>query len=270
MKQTFFVLLMILVACSAGMSQLVHHPKTISYQGYIADSAGVAVNDTLPMTFRLYFNDSLAFTQSFPAVPIRKGIFNVELDVSPLAATSLGFNWLYTLETEVNGQVLTPRSNLSASPYSLAPWATNGSSVYFNDGNVGIGTSSPSSKLTVNGTVRADGINTGSESLRIVRGTIDPTGAIVSGSGFSVSHDTTGVYTVSFAQPFADYPSVSVSVVNPGYMQIGALSWGSPVTFWIRDPSTGTFFDSYFTFIAIGGSGVPSAAPAAHPIRSDE
>ncbi|HTK83023.1 MAG TPA: hypothetical protein VL633_12085 [Bacteroidota bacterium] len=268
MKHLFYVLFAILFISSLGMGQLVLHPKTISHQGYLADSAGVAINDTLPMTFRLYFNDSLAFTQSFPSVPVIKGVFTVELDVSSLAGSSLGFDWLYMLETEVNGEVLTPRTRLSASPYSLAPWGTNGSSVYFNSGNVGIGTMTPPSKLTVNGTVAASGINTGSESIKIVRGTVGPTGSILSGSGFSVTHDGTGIYTISFTQPFSDYPSVSVSVINFGFMQIGALNFGGPLTVWIRDPSTGTFFDSNFTFIVMGGSGSvasPATSSASSP-----
>ena len=39
---------------------------------------------------------------------------------------------------------------------ALAQWNTNGSRIYYNSGNVGVGTSSPTEKLDVNGMARAD------------------------------------------------------------------------------------------------------------------
>ena len=38
-------------------------------------------------------------------------------------------------------------------PYAFSQWNTNGSDIYFNTGDVGIGTSSPSEKLHVAGTI---------------------------------------------------------------------------------------------------------------------
>jgi len=37
---------------------------------------------------------------------------------------------------------------------SRRPWQTAGSNVFYNDGNVGVGTSSPAERLHVNGNIR--------------------------------------------------------------------------------------------------------------------
>ena len=122
----------------------------------------------------------------------------------------------------------------------------------YSEGNLGT-----SGNADISGNVKANGINTGAEALKIVRGVIGSDGTIFSGSGFSVTKDDVGIYTVTFDEPFSDFPSVSNSVINIGFVQIGLLtSPGTTVTFWIRNPSTLEFFDSNFTFTAIGGAGV--------------
>jgi len=124
-------------------------PLLISHQGYIVDSTGTGITGTLPITFN-FWDDSIAGTNplslSFPGIILTKGVFSVNLDI-----TSLDLTKQYWLETVVNGQILAPRMRLTSAPYSLAPWETNGTSIYYDGGNVGIGTNNPSASLEVIG-----------------------------------------------------------------------------------------------------------------------
>src|SRR5205823_4106952 len=73
------------------------------------------------------------------------------------------------LEINVNGTTLAPRQELTLAPYALyalsgpavsGPWQVNGSNTYFNTGNVVIGTTSPSAKLHLSGSMKIDNANT--------------------------------------------------------------------------------------------------------------
>ena len=92
-------------------------PLLISHQGYISDSTGTGISGTLPMTFN-FWDDSTAGSNalilSFPGVGLAKGVFTVNLDITPLDLTKQ-----YWLETVVNGQTLAPRIRLTGAPYSL-------------------------------------------------------------------------------------------------------------------------------------------------------
>ena len=129
------------------------------------------------------------------------------------------------------------------------------------NGRVGIGTYSPASKLEVRGDVRLGSLGeyfatSSSENLRIVRGEVLASGAISSGSGFTVSHSSTGLYSLVFTTPFSgsSHPAVSITPVAASgtlIAMLSALAGTSVVTLRIVT-LTGAAVDAPFSFIVMG------------------
>ncbi|MBN1755084.1 hypothetical protein JW877_02615, partial [bacterium] len=91
-----------------------------SYQGKVTDVDGVGITDTLDIGFSLWNSDSTGdslWGETQSDVPIIKGLFDVQLgSVNPIG---LSFETPYWLQITVDGDRLTPRMPLSASPYSF-------------------------------------------------------------------------------------------------------------------------------------------------------
>lgn len=98
--------------------------------------------------------------------------------------------------------------------------------------------------------------NASTSSLCIVRGNINPIGGPVLGEGYTSSHGTPGVVTITFTTPFAEIPVVVTSC------QSGAARFSrtndtpapssSAVTITCYESETGNATDTQFNFIAIG------------------
>lgn len=58
---------------------------------------------------------------------------------------------------------------------------------------------------------------------RVMEGSISASGKVLSGAGFTVTHETTGVYIVKFDEPFYFSPPTiqRIEVVNPFYEPYG-------------------------------------------------
>ncbi|GBC92056.1 hypothetical protein HRbin15_00518 [bacterium HR15] len=126
--------------------------QPFTYQGMLKQN-GAPVNATLSMTFKLY--DALtggnqvgsSITQN---VAVQNGLFTVQLDFGTVWTGSDRY-----LEIAVGSTVLSPRVRITAAPYASyasyagRPWVRSGSSIFYTDGNVGIGTSSPSVRLSL-------------------------------------------------------------------------------------------------------------------------
>lgn len=140
----------------------------------------------------------------------------------------------------------------------ILQYGTSASALAISTSNfVGMGTTSPLAKLDVRGDMRFGSVGQyqvpgGDERLRIIRGVVTGGGAIIVGSGFSVTHGAagSGQYTITFNSPFTGAPAVTATAEGDGRIISTAGATGSWVGFQTR--TTSTFTDAAFHFIAIG------------------
>jgi deoxycytidylate deaminase len=134
-------------------------PSLINYQGVLKDSLGVPQNGNFPMKFSIY-DDSTGgnklWEEIHMAVEVKNGLFNVLLGSSsdkgpiPDSVFASPNTWL---EVQVSASVLTPRRRIVSVGYAFTDgdWAIDGDNIYRQQGNVGVGTTEPGSRLDVMG-----------------------------------------------------------------------------------------------------------------------
>jgi hypothetical protein len=155
-------------------------PKTISYQGVLCDVHGNSRPDaTYTITFRLYdaATEGTKIWEEAKSLQVIRGVFYTLLgDLVPFDPLVVTFDKPYWLGLKIGTDAeLSPRIALGSTPYSFnaihantadyatgGPWQTSGTNVYYNAGNVGIGTNSPIAKLDVeNGSLLLNGTTGG-------------------------------------------------------------------------------------------------------------
>ena len=128
-------------------------------------------------------------------------------------------------------------------------------------GNLGVGTSTPASRLEVRGDVRlgASGeyfSTAGTENLRILRGKVSSAGGVSFGSGFTVSRTGVGVYVITYstAFPTGAWPVMTASAESNGSVaRFAMINTPSHLSATVRIVNgSGTAADADFYFIVVG------------------
>lgn len=172
MRRVVRALSILTAVCAAPAAAQSPLTSAVTYQGELRFQ-GQGVAGPVDLRFRLY--DSLSAGQQVgaaidrPGVSLVQGRFTQNLDFGP-AAFGGSARWL---EIDVRSPAgagtyvtLSPRQEMTAVPsawFSARPWVTNGTSVSYTGGFVGIGTTSPLAPLDVrSGTssfVRVDAVH---------------------------------------------------------------------------------------------------------------
>jgi len=171
-------------------------PTAFTYQGQLKRS-GVPLNGPIDARFSLWLSPTgedlssqIGSTLTINAIEVANGLFNVELDFGQDALNG-NARWL---QVEIHDHAdppgtfttLTPRQPLTPAPYALQ---TRGI-VVRDDGNVGIGTKTPTSKLEI---AAQDGLAiTGAQPFLTLRDTNGGDAVTIGNSGGLVGIGTTG------------------------------------------------------------------------------
>jgi len=156
MKSIIILIMVCVLFCSINTYSQV--PQKISYQGLLTSSSGAPVQDgSYNLKFEIFnlpSGGTLRHSETHNGVQLIQGTFRVTLGPLPAIFSES----LYVEVTALAGSpgissdlTFSPRSELTSAPYSLAPWVSSGNNIFYAQGNVGIGTTSPSKALEISG-----------------------------------------------------------------------------------------------------------------------
>jgi len=173
-----FFTVVLLVVTSTVFAAL---PQLINYQGIVTNTSNQPVGGTHDLTFKIY-PDSLQatsplWTEVHTGVSIDQGLFSVLLGgVTPFPSDLFDADERWIGITVDSDPEIDPRVRIASVPWALRAsvadtalatlsdgvWESAGTGIYFNNGNVGIGTATPESFLHI-----TTGDGTAFQSLKI-------------------------------------------------------------------------------------------------------
>ncbi len=218
----FFAGLLFAVFCTASLSYA-DVPQMINYQGRLADTTGNAIDTTVSMTFAIYTDsvgtDSL-WSETQNSVIVEGGMFNLLLGSVTLIPDSVFDGSTRYLGVKVGtDEEMSPRRPLVSAGYAFRSefadtaeyarvgasdddWVIQGDTIYHEQGNVGIGTTSPANKLDVAGNIHASGTIRSGNSI-----TIDGVNDKITASGGKIDFDDEDLVTTG---------DVGIGTTSPG------------------------------------------------------
>lgn len=171
MKQHALFRIAMLVMVSSAAVAFASVPRLINYQGILTDAAGVVLEGTHNLTFRIYEDSTAttaAWTEVHPAVSMSKGIFSVILGgLTPIADEVFAGSSCWLGIAIDASQETAPRMRLTSVPWAIRSavadsarvagsgsggeslWSSTGEDIYRLSGKVGIGTSTPTEELHI-------------------------------------------------------------------------------------------------------------------------
>ncbi|MFH1746541.1 MAG: hypothetical protein ABIG44_05785 [Planctomycetota bacterium] len=242
---------MVATLCLSAWAQARAIDLPITYQGQLK-LAGEPVTNAVDFRFSLWDADVFGTqvgTDFTPAAPIDvvDGLFTAQIDTMNFGPTAFNGDprWL-EIEVWQDGTgwvTLSPRQMLTASPFALyafdSPggggeclWSENGSDIYYNTGEVGVGTSTPGYRLHV--------LDNSSYPAAVIRN---------DGAGEGLRAESVGGTAILAA---SDYRGITAWAHNPGAFGIFAGS----------DAAYGAGAGVYGYCTSIEGSGVSGYAAA--------
>jgi hypothetical protein len=224
-------------------------PKLLNYQGYLTNTLGSPIDDTLDMSFKIFDAATVGnelWSETQTNVPVERGVFSVLLGSgTPIPDTVFTTGTDRWLELTLEGpQTLSPRTRIAAAGYAYTStysdtaeyaktavpdtdWVIFADTMYSGiSGNVGIGTTSPSEKLEVTGNVKVSGTGNGiifpdatKQTTAITGGgetEIAPPGYTYTGI-FFITDSIIPFWTTKTSMPTARYRLAAVAVNNKLY-----------------------------------------------------
>ena len=175
MKSTIFTLFICaLFLIPLGYADI---PKTLSFQARLTDNDGVPLTGSHNVIFSIYEKDGTAPLwqeehKDTNAVTLEDGICNVILGlITPLG---IDFNKPYFISITIDGAPLMEKYPLSSSAYAINADKLGGlpAGQYLRSnatGNMGVGTTSPLEKLSVEGNIRLNAVVQGYSDITFTR-----------------------------------------------------------------------------------------------------
>lgn len=157
-RMTFNFIMILMIVLAAGRANAQPMEPSIVLQGILRDQQNNAIGDGVySLTFSFYTSPSggsAVWSSQMRQVTVQNGWFSEKLsDFS----SSVDFSNQYYVGVLVDGMSaeLPNRIELTAAPYAMA--LVGSENVLAGTGNIGIGTTTPDEKLTVNGNMKISG-----------------------------------------------------------------------------------------------------------------